>query len=212
MTKPFPTQAPPLGLGLAATIFGAVSLLLFFLPVLSIPLGGAGLVFGFGGLALALFGGRASLRWSVVGIAVSVLALSVAVAIAQRRRTICPCTLSRSTPNRFPNRTTSRRPLCRQSEEHCNRRRLPIASSQFEFRCRIALLTAVGRTAKTRAMSAGRRGLHAELSQHSVVFQCVAHATTFRDYHSLVNGLAASARRCTPPKQVRKHGHVARSI
>ena len=97
MTKPFPTQDPPLGLGLAR-IFGAVSLLLFFLPVLSIPLGGAGLVFGFGGLALALFGGRASLRWSVVGIAVSVLALSVAVAIARCRRTICPCTLSRSTP------------------------------------------------------------------------------------------------------------------
>ena len=83
MTKPFPTQDPPLALGLAAAIFGAVSLLLFFLPVLSVPLGGAGLVFGLGSLALALFGGRASLRWSVVGVVISTLALGVAVAIAQ---------------------------------------------------------------------------------------------------------------------------------
>ncbi len=83
MTKPFPTQDPPLGMGLASAIFGAVSLLLFFLPVLSVPLGGAGLVFGLGSLALALFGGRASLRWSVVGIAVSTVALGVAVAIAK---------------------------------------------------------------------------------------------------------------------------------
>jgi hypothetical protein len=69
-------------MGLASAIFAAVGLLLFFLPVLSIPLGGAGLAFGLGSLALALFGGRASLRWSVAGIAISTVALAVAVGIA----------------------------------------------------------------------------------------------------------------------------------
>ena len=77
------THDPPLGLGLTAVVLGVVGLVLFFLPILSIPLGGVGLVFGFAGFVLALMGGRSSLRWSVAGIALSCLALAISLAIAQ---------------------------------------------------------------------------------------------------------------------------------
>ena len=53
MTKPSPIQDPPLGIGLASVIFGTVSLALFFMPVLSVPLGGVGVGFGLVGLVLA---------------------------------------------------------------------------------------------------------------------------------------------------------------
>ena len=73
---------PPLGLGLTSVVLGAVGLLLFLLPVLGIPIGAAGLAFGLVGLVVALFGGPSSLRWSVVGIAVCVVALAADVSIA----------------------------------------------------------------------------------------------------------------------------------
>jgi hypothetical protein len=63
-------------------ILGAVGILLFFLPVLSIPVGAVGLAIGILGLLLGLLGNRTSLRWSVVGIVVSGLALGLAVLIA----------------------------------------------------------------------------------------------------------------------------------
>jgi hypothetical protein len=83
MTKCPNIHDPPLGLGLTSVVLGVVGLLLFFLPILSIPLGGVGLVFGVAGLVLALMGGWSSLRWSVAGIALSGLALAVSLAIAQ---------------------------------------------------------------------------------------------------------------------------------
>jgi predicted membrane metal-binding protein len=90
MRKPSPIQDPPLGIGLASVIFGAVSLALFFMPVLSVPLGGVGVVFGLVGLLLALFSRWSSLRWSVVGIVVSALALGIAIAIAQAPEAYLP--------------------------------------------------------------------------------------------------------------------------
>jgi hypothetical protein len=83
MSKSLQTGDAPVGLGLTAVVLGAVGGLLFFLPVLSIPLGGAGLVFGLSGLVLAVRGGWVSVCWSVVGLAVSGLALAVGLAIAQ---------------------------------------------------------------------------------------------------------------------------------
>jgi hypothetical protein len=74
---------PPLGLGLTSVVLGVVGLILFFLPILSIPLGGVGLVFGVAGFVLALMGGWSSLRWSVTGIVLSGLALAISLAIAQ---------------------------------------------------------------------------------------------------------------------------------
>ena len=77
-----PSSDPPLGIGLASVILGSVGTLLFFLPVLGIPLGAAGLAFGIAGLLLAMLGGWTSLRWSVAGMVVSGLALGIGIAIA----------------------------------------------------------------------------------------------------------------------------------
>ena len=82
MAATSPLSGPPVGVGLASVILGSVGGLLFFLPILSIPLGAVGLAFGIVGLVMAIFGRWTSLRWSVVGILVSGLALGIGVAIA----------------------------------------------------------------------------------------------------------------------------------
>jgi hypothetical protein len=82
MTRSHVTQDPPIRLGLTAVVLGSVGLVLFFLPILSIPLGGVGLVFGSIGLVLALRTGWASFRWSIAGVALSGLALALSLAIA----------------------------------------------------------------------------------------------------------------------------------
>ena len=64
-------------------VLGAVGMLLFFLPILGIPLGGAGVIFGAVGIVLALRGGWTSLRWSIAGLVVSCTALFVGIAIAE---------------------------------------------------------------------------------------------------------------------------------
>ena len=67
-------------MGLTSVILGSVGTLLFFLPVLGIPLAAAGLALGFVGLVMAVFGWT-SLRWCVVGIVISVIALGIGVVI-----------------------------------------------------------------------------------------------------------------------------------
>ena len=83
MSKTLPIRDPSLGAGLTSVVLGAVGMLLFFLPILSIPLGGAGVIFGLAGIALALRGGRTSLRWAIAGLVVSGSALVAGVAIAE---------------------------------------------------------------------------------------------------------------------------------
>jgi hypothetical protein len=68
-------------MGLTSVILGSVGVLLFFMPVLGIPLGAVGLAFGIVGLLMAILGWT-SLRWAVVGIVVSGLALGIGIAIA----------------------------------------------------------------------------------------------------------------------------------
>jgi hypothetical protein len=63
-------------------ILGAVGGLLFFLPILSIPLGTVGLAFGIIGFLIGILGSWTGLRWSVVGIVVSGLALGIGIVIA----------------------------------------------------------------------------------------------------------------------------------
>jgi hypothetical protein len=72
---------PPLGLGLTSLVLGTVGLLLFLLPVLGIPISAVGLAFGAVGMLVAVFGGPSSLRWSVAGIALCLVALSADIAI-----------------------------------------------------------------------------------------------------------------------------------
>jgi ABC-type Fe3+-siderophore transport system permease subunit len=79
-------HSPPIGLGMTSLVVGTIGLMLFFLPVLGIPISAFGLFFGVLGLLVAFFGTRAGggarLRWTLAGIAVSCLGLAVNVAIA----------------------------------------------------------------------------------------------------------------------------------
>jgi hypothetical protein len=71
---------------MSSLVIGTIGLMLFFLPVLGIPISAFGLLFGLLGLLAALFGSRvggaARLRWTLAGIAVSCLGLAVNIAIA----------------------------------------------------------------------------------------------------------------------------------
>jgi hypothetical protein len=68
-------REPHHGLGLASLVLGAVGLLLFFLPVLGIPLASCGLLIGLIALLAALFGDRSNLRWSLPAVALCLLAV-----------------------------------------------------------------------------------------------------------------------------------------
>jgi hypothetical protein len=78
-------HSPPIALGMSSVVIGTIGLMLFFLPVLGIPLSAFGLLFGLLGLLARLFSAGAGrgvlLRWTLAGIAVSCLALAVNVAI-----------------------------------------------------------------------------------------------------------------------------------
>jgi hypothetical protein len=65
---------------MTALILGVISMLLFFLPVLGIPIGICGLFFGTLAVPIALFYDL-SLRWSVAGIATCSLALAINLAV-----------------------------------------------------------------------------------------------------------------------------------
>jgi hypothetical protein len=82
MNRPLEGKTPPLGLGVASVVLGVISTLLFFLPILATPIGLVGLLLAIIGCALGMTSGRASLRWSSVGLVVSGLALTINLAIA----------------------------------------------------------------------------------------------------------------------------------
>jgi hypothetical protein len=75
------TYRPLTGLGMASLVLGTVALMLFFLPVLGIPISVLGLVFGLVGFGAALFRPGVSLRWGLGGICMSALALLLNVGI-----------------------------------------------------------------------------------------------------------------------------------
>jgi hypothetical protein len=68
--------------GMTALVLGHVALLLFFMPILGIPLAAIGLLFGLLGILLALVSRSSSLRWSLAGVAACGLALAVNAAIS----------------------------------------------------------------------------------------------------------------------------------
>jgi hypothetical protein len=82
MTNPPEVKTPPLGLGVASVVLGVISTMLFFLPILATPISVVGLLLAIVGCTLGMTSGRASLRWSAVGVVVSGLALTINVAIA----------------------------------------------------------------------------------------------------------------------------------
>lgn len=79
--KPLDELFPPIGLDLASVVLGAIALLLFILPILSLPISGTGIVLGAMGIGVALRGGRVSLRLSVAGVVVCVCAFAIVWAI-----------------------------------------------------------------------------------------------------------------------------------
>jgi hypothetical protein len=81
MNSSSPIHDPPVGMGATSVVLGSVGLLLFFMPILGIPLSAVGLLFGVVGLLMAI-GGRSSLRWSPAGAVLCCLALGVGIAIA----------------------------------------------------------------------------------------------------------------------------------
>ena len=81
MTTTSPSCQRPVGLGLLSAVLGSVGLVLFFLPVLSIPLGAAGLACGIVGFLVAVFSCWSSPRWSVAGIVVSATAFGIGIMI-----------------------------------------------------------------------------------------------------------------------------------
>jgi hypothetical protein len=74
-------ESPWLGLGMSSLVLAFIALLLFFLPILGIPISVLALGLGILGFFVALFSPGASLRWSLGGIAASFLAPSVNLAI-----------------------------------------------------------------------------------------------------------------------------------
>jgi hypothetical protein len=68
-------------LGMISLVLGTIAFLLFFLPILAIPISGFGLVFGILGTLLATFSTNSNLRWSLLGLAVSLLAMLINLSI-----------------------------------------------------------------------------------------------------------------------------------
>ena len=80
MTKMPQALVPPGSCGLTSVVLGVIALMVFFMPVLSIPISMAGVLFGIAGLSLAAHR-RSNLLWSVVGVALCCLALAVGAGI-----------------------------------------------------------------------------------------------------------------------------------
>jgi hypothetical protein len=66
---------------MTSLVLGVIALVLFFLPILGIPLSAFGLLFGIVGFFLSLASSTTNLRWSLAGIATSALALAINLAI-----------------------------------------------------------------------------------------------------------------------------------
>src|SRR5579885_223265 len=75
------SEVPPVGLGMLSLVLGSIALLLFFLPILGLPIGAFGLIFGVAGVIAASFTAVTNLRWSLMGSAVCAVALAVNLAI-----------------------------------------------------------------------------------------------------------------------------------
>lgn len=73
---------PPIAWGLSSVALGAIGLILFILPVLSLPISLIGALLGIVGVGAALNHGWASLRLSVAGLLLSGCALAIVTSIA----------------------------------------------------------------------------------------------------------------------------------
>ncbi len=67
--------------GMSSIVLAVIGAILFFLPILGAPISGIALGFGIAGLIASPFTKGASLRWSLGGIAASMLALGLNILI-----------------------------------------------------------------------------------------------------------------------------------
>jgi hypothetical protein len=74
-------RLPPLGLGLASVVLGAIGLLLFIVPILAAPISGCGMIAGACGIMGGVAGLRVDLRLCVAGVALCALALAIDLAV-----------------------------------------------------------------------------------------------------------------------------------
>lgn len=65
-------RLPPIGLGLCSVVMGAIGLVLFIVPIIGLPISGAGIIAGMAGIGAALCKQRVSLRLSVAGLLLSI--------------------------------------------------------------------------------------------------------------------------------------------
>jgi hypothetical protein len=72
---------PSVALGMTSLVLGVIGQLLFFLPILGLPISACGLLLGILATLAALAGRGPTLRWSLGGVAVSALALAINLAI-----------------------------------------------------------------------------------------------------------------------------------
>jgi hypothetical protein len=75
-------RIPPINLGPLSLVLGINGLILFFLPVLGLPISVFGFVIGLLAIAFDRSRGGIRLRWSLMGGAVSTLALVINLCIA----------------------------------------------------------------------------------------------------------------------------------
>ncbi len=82
MPQPSQSSAPPVDLGIVSTVLGSIGLILFFLPILAIPIATCGALSALVGFVHALRGGASNLRWAVVGLGVSLMAIAIGLWLA----------------------------------------------------------------------------------------------------------------------------------
>ena len=76
------SELPPVGLGLASVVLGAIGLTLFVLPILAIPISGCGLAVGVIGMVAAALWKSIDGRLAIAGVVLCSLAMIVEFAIA----------------------------------------------------------------------------------------------------------------------------------
>jgi hypothetical protein len=87
-------------LGVSALALSAVGLLLFFMPVLGIPLAGCGLLFALAALLAAFVErGEWDLRWAIFGLVLSLVALTINVIVVWPPRNTIPHQAELTTPS-----------------------------------------------------------------------------------------------------------------
>jgi hypothetical protein len=81
MNLPSEPRAPLMAFSMTSLVLGFLSSLLFFMPVLGVPIALCGLVSGIIGLGMSLSSRQYSLRWALAGLGMSLLALGANLAL-----------------------------------------------------------------------------------------------------------------------------------